>query len=231
MIHAIALDDEPPALEIIKTFCQRQNKIELHATFTSTIDASDYIEKHNVELLFLDINMPSVNGLQFYQSLSRQLMVIFTTSYSEFAVESYAINAIDYLLKPFTFNRFSNAIEKAINLYELKQIALQAGEQFLTVRVDYGLVKLPFADIEFIEGLDNYLKIHLKGQQPVVIRMTIKTLLEKLPSPAFLRVHRSYIVALKQIRSFRNRLITLYSEEEIPVGNNYESDFLKFFRP
>lgn len=229
MIHAVALDDEPPALDIIKAFCDRLTNVALQKTFTRTTEALEYIATHKPSLLLLDINMPSLSGIEFYRKLPEQVLVIFTTSYTEYAVESYALQAVDYLVKPFTFNRFSQAIAKADELYQLRQLAKQTGEQYLTVRVDYGLVKLAFSDIEFIEGLDNYLKIHLKNSQPVVVRMTMKALQEKLPAPAFIRVHRSYIVAMAQVKACRNKLITLLSDEEIPLGNSYDPDFQQHF--
>ena len=229
MISAIALDDEPPALEIIKSFCGRIDSIDLKKVFTKTGEAFDYLEKSPVDLLLLDINMPSITGIDFYKKLSNEAMVIFTTSYSEYAVESYNLNALDYLVKPFTFKRFFQAIEKASEFHKLRQHALQSEQDFITLRVDYGLVKLPVAPIDFIEGLDNYLKIHSSNKKPVVVRMTMKALLEKLPSPAFIRVHRSYIVPLGKVATVRNKIITLSCGEEIPLGSSYEQEFMRFF--
>jgi DNA-binding LytR/AlgR family response regulator len=220
MIKAIALDDEPPALDIIDTFCKRMDSVVLEKAFTGTIEAFKYLEQFPVDLLFLDINMPSLSGIDFYKSISQKTMVIFTTSYSEYAVESYTLNAIDYLLKPFTFARFKQAIEKAE-----KHLPR---EPHLTLRVDYGLVQIAMNDILFIEGDDNYLKIYVREQQPLLVRMTMKAIIEKLPATVFIRVHRSYIVSLTHIENVRNRMISV-AGHKVPLGSSYESAFFQLF--
>ena len=228
MIKAIALDDEPPALEIIETFCARLGNIELVKTFTKTSEAFSYLEKFPVDLIFLDINMPSLSGIEFYKTLTQKAMVIFTTSYSEYAVESYNLNAVDYLLKPFTFKRFEQAVHKANEYYRFTTQQEAPDEKHLLLRVDYGLVKIVLADILFIEGLDNYLKFHLHNQKPVVARMTMKAILEKLPATGFIRVHRSYTVPFARIEAVRNKMIFI-AGEEIPIGTSYEEGFLTAF--
>jgi len=230
MIKAIALDDEPPALEIIETFCSKVDFIALQETFTKTSEAFKYIEKNPVDLLFLDINMPSVSGIEFYKSIPQKVMVIFTTSYSEYAVEGYNLNAVDYLLKPYTLKRFLQAADKAREKYYfLHPDLVAAKEQHIMLRADYGLVKVSLADILFIEGLDNYLKIHLHNQKPLVIRITMKALLEKLPEKDFIRVHRSYIIPFSRIETVRNKIITI-AGEEIPIGTSYEENFFSLFK-
>jgi len=228
MIKAIALDDEPPALEIIETFCMRAGNIELVKTFTKTSEAFSYLGKFPVDLIFLDINMPSLSGIEFYKSIPQKAMVIFTTSYSEYAVESYELNAVDYLLKPFTFKRFEQAVQKASEYYRFTTQQETPDEKYLLLRVDYSLIKILLDDILFIEGLDNYLKIHLHDQKPVIVRMTMKALQEKLPAAGFIRVHRSYTVALARIEAVRNKMIYIGSEE-IPVGTSYEESFFAAF--
>lgn len=226
MITAIALDDEPPALEIIKGFCANNPTVDLKKTFTKAGEAFEYLEKYPVDLLLLDINMPSVNGMDFYKRVPVRVMVIFTTSFSEYAVESYNLSAVDYLVKPYTLQRFTQAIEKANMAHELRQKAAVPGNDHITLRVDYGLVKIHFSDILFMEGLDNYLKIHLKDKNPVIVRMTLKAILEKLPAPVFVRVHRSFIVPLSQVAGVRNKMIVLHCGEEVPLSNNYEDEFM-----
>lgn len=226
MIKAIAVDDEPPALEILETYCRSTDQVQLDKIFTSTAKALEYLEKFPVELIFLDINMPSINGIDLYKKISYQPMVIFTTSYTEYAVESYTLNAVDYLLKPFSLARFQQAIDKAVIAHRHQQ---QYGQQqYLVLRADYSLIRIALPDILFIEGLDNYLKVHLPGQPPLVIRMTMKALQEKLPENEFIRVHRSYMVPLSKVETVRNKIITI-AGEEIPLGISHEKNFLSRF--
>jgi DNA-binding LytR/AlgR family response regulator len=225
MIKAIAIDDEPPALEILENYCRRTEKVELMKTFTSTSRALEYLEQFPADLIFLDINMPSISGLEFAKRIPQQSMVIFTTSYTEYAVESYSLNAVDYLLKPYTFARFQQAIEKAEAVQRFQQNERQ---QYLILRVDYSLIRIALPDILFIEGLDNYLKVHVRNQSPIVVRMTMKALQEKLPDNEFVRVHRSYIVAIAKISSIRNKMIFI-GEEEIPLGTSHEKAFYALF--
>jgi DNA-binding LytR/AlgR family response regulator len=222
MIKAIALDDEPLALELIEAFCKKFDFLQFEKGFTNTAAALQYLKKNPVQLLFLDIKMPAISGIDFYKSLPHKPMLIFTTSYSEYALESYDLNAVDYLLKPFTLSRFEKAIEKAKEIYNLVHHATVAEQsKHLMLKVDYGVVKVVLADILFIEGLDNYLKIHLQNQLPIVVRMTMKILLEKLNEKEFIRVHRSYIVPINRIESVKQRIITI-DGEEIPVGKHFE---------
>jgi DNA-binding LytR/AlgR family response regulator len=228
MITAIALDDEKPALEILETFCSQLESVQLKRTFSRTGEALLYLEENPVDLVFLDINMPAMSGIDFFKKLAHPAMIIFTTAYSEYAVESYELNAMDYLLKPFTFQRFSQAVSKATELFKLHNQSGTGSDKFLYFRVDYSLVKIALADVTFIEGLDNYLKIHLFNQKPVVVRLTMKAMMEKLPEQGFVRVHRSFIVSIDKIASVRNKTIRI-ANEEIPLGSSYEEEFLTHF--
>lgn len=228
MIHAIAVDDEPPALKVIETFCSRTEGIELEKTFTMPAEALKHLRKYPVDLLFLDIQMPSVNGIDFYKTVKQDTMVIFTTAFSEYAVEGFNVSALDYLLKPFTLGRFQQAVAKAIEYYNYKKQGSSETPRYLFVRADYSLIKIALTDILYIEGLDDYLKIHLANTHPVVARMTMKAVLEKLPANDFIRVHRSYIVPFTRIESYRNKTIFI-AGEEIPTGSSYEENFLKHF--
>lgn len=222
MIKAIALDDEPPALDVLQNFCDKIDAIDLQKTFTKSDDAFKYLKKYPVDLLFLDINMPSISGIDFYKKLPHKTMVIFTTAYSEYAVEGFNLSATDYLLKPFSFSRFQQAVEKAYSQWKLQN--QNPEQQYLFIRADYSLIKILISDILFIEGLDDYLKIHIQNQKTVVARMTLKAILEKLPSPEFIRVHRSFIVPISKIEKVRNKMIHI-QEEEIPVSASYEAAF------
>jgi DNA-binding LytR/AlgR family response regulator len=230
MINAIAVDDEPLALELIETFCKNLDFISFEKGFSKTTAALQYLDKNPVDLLFLDINMPAISGVDFYKSLQHKPMLIFTTSYSEYALESYELNAIDYLLKPFTLSRLKKAVIKAHEMYNLVHHATVTEQsKYLMLKVDYGIVKLMLQDILFIEGLDNYLKIHLQSQSPVIVRLTMKALMEKLNENEFVRVHRSYILPVSRIESVKQKIITI-AGEEIPVGKNYEDDLKAVFK-
>jgi DNA-binding LytR/AlgR family response regulator len=228
MIKAIAIDDEPPALRLIENFCSRTEEISLEKTFTMPAEALKHLRKFPADLVFLDIQMPSANGLDFYKSIRQDTMVIFTTAYSEYAVEGFNLSAVDYLLKPFTFKRFQQAIAKAMDYYNYKKQGSGEASRYIFIRADYSLLKIALVDIIYIEGLDDYLKIHLAGSNPIVARMTMKAMIEKLPERDFIRVHRSYIIPFNRIESYRNKTI-LVAGEEIPTGSSYEENFLKRF--
>ncbi|GAB4091460.1 LytR/AlgR family response regulator transcription factor [Flaviaesturariibacter terrae] len=228
MIKAIALDDEPPALEVLASFCAQTGFIELEKTFTRPDEAARYLSAFPVDLLFLDINMPSVSGLDFKRSIDPNTLVIFTTAYSDYALEGFNLNAVDYLLKPFTPERFRQAADKARSWLSLRLQSPEVHPGFISIRVDYALVKVPLADILFIEGLDDYLKIHLEGRRPLLSRMTMKAMIEKLPAAGFIRVHRSYIVPLARVASVRNKSL-LIGDTEIPIGASYEARFFEVF--
>jgi DNA-binding LytR/AlgR family response regulator len=229
MINAVAIDDEPLALQVIENFCQRVDFISLEKTFIKPNEALKYINKFPVDLLFLDINMPSLTGIDLYKEVKQNTMAIFTTAYTEYAVEGFNLSAIDYLLKPFTYERFLQAVTKAEEYYSHTHQTSKPEQQHIFIRADYSLIKISVADILFIEGLDDYLRIHLQNQKPVVARMTLKVMLEKLPLHGFVRVHRSYIVAIARIANIRNKIITV-AGEEIPIGTSYEKSFFNAFR-
>ncbi|MFN8154992.1 MAG: LytTR family DNA-binding domain-containing protein [Bacteroidia bacterium] len=226
MIKAIALDDEPPALKVIETYCEMTEGISLVRTFTRPSEAERYITRYPVDLIFLDINMPTANGIEFYKGLDRKLMVIFTTAHAEFAVEGFNINALDYLLKPIRRERFDQAVQKAKEQFELQQKSTDPSEAFLLIRADYSLHRIKVDDILYIEGLDDYLKIHIADQKTVVTRMTMKNMLHELAHAEFVRVHKSFIVPMKRVNKVRNRIIYI-GEHEIPIGNSYEEEFMK----
>ncbi len=234
MITAIAIDDEPPALKIIENFCALDhspdhNRILLVKTFTRPNEALKYLRKYPVDLLFLDIRMPSLSGLKLYTAIEQVSMVIFTTAYSEYAVEGFNLNAIDYLLKPYTYERFVQAVNKAKEFHAFSHKTEKTTQEYLFIRVDYSLAKVSIADILFIEGLDDYLQIHLAEQKKIVPRMTMKAIISKLPANEFIRVHRSFIVPLKRIEQVRNKMIYI-DGKEIPIGSSYEEDFFKAFQ-
>lgn len=229
MLKAIAIDDEPPALRVISHFCSQVSTIELQKTFSRTDEALAYLAENEVDLLFLDINMPAMSGIDFYKAIPKAAMVIFTTAYAEYAVEGFNLSAVDYLLKPFTFERFQQGVQKALDYSQfIKKAEPELAVEYLYIKADYSTYKIAIADILFIEGLDDYLKIQLENAKPIVARMTMKSMVEKLPARDFIRVHRSFIVPLRRIENVRNKVIAL-GENEIPIGSSYEAEFFKRF--
>ncbi len=229
MITAIALDDEPLAIDVIKTYCQKVDEVKLLATFTEAGPAMKYLDEQPVDLLFLDINMPAISGIDFYKKVSKNTMVIFTTAYSEYAVEGFNLNAVDYLLKPFDFKRFQQAVDKIKEYHNYAQLKENEQPQYLFVKVDYSMVKVPFDEIAYIEGLDNYLKINFDSGKSLLVRMSMKTISEKLPAAEFIRVHRSFIIPFSKVVSVRNKTIYL-DKKEIPIGTNYVDEVMKLFK-
>ncbi|MEO9884604.1 MAG: LytTR family DNA-binding domain-containing protein [Balneola sp.] len=226
MIKAVAIDDEPLALQVIEVLCGTLDYISLEKTFTKPNEALKYLRKFPVDLLFLDIQMPSITGINLYQSVPQDTMVIFTTAFSEYAVQSYELSAIDYLLKPISKDRFIKAAEKAKEYFEYKTGGDSKDETSFYLRVNYELVKVDFDDILYVEGLSDYLKIHLKEDKTLVPRMTMKEILEKLPTSDFIRVHRSFIVPKHRIQQLKSRSLNI-PEREIPVGVTYAEGLKK----
>lgn len=227
MIKALAIDDEPLALSVIENFCAQIDYIDLQKTFTKPNEALKHLKKFPVDLLFLDIHMPSLSGLDFYKNIEQNTMVIFCTAHGQYAVEGFNLNALDYLLKPFTFERFTQAAEKARDYFDQK--SNQKMSDYIFVRADYSLQKINLADILYIEALDDYLKIYIDKQKTIVARMTMKLMQEKLPSTDFIRVHRSFIIPINKVESFKNKTLQIL-DKKIPVGNSYEGDLWKHFK-
>lgn len=220
MINCIAIDDEPLALKVIKEYSEKIPFIKLKETFTNPVDAKSYLDQTKTDLVFLDIQMPDCNGIEFYKSLTNKPAVVFTTAYKDFAVEGFNVDALDYLLKPFDYARFLKSVYKANEYLEFLS-AKDLDFSSIFVKVNYELMKINLKDIELIEALDDYIKIHIKPQ-PVLTLMTLKGIQEKLPQREFIRVHRSYIVPVKKIEKFNRQKITV-AGKEIPVGSSYAS--------
>ncbi|HRG00794.1 MAG TPA: LytTR family DNA-binding domain-containing protein [Bacteroidia bacterium] len=225
MIKAIAIDDEPIALKVIENFCHEIETITLEKTFGNAEEGLKYLKKFPTDIIFLDIEMPNLNGIDLYKQIKQNTLVIFITSRPDYAVEGFNLNALDYLLKPFTFERFKQATDKARDYFASNN---NQKTQHIFVRADYSLQKIMLDDITCIEALDDYLKIYINQQKTIVARMTMKAMLEKLPKTDFLRVHRSFIVPIKKVESLRNKTLQL-GDKKIPVGNSYEEEVLKYF--
>lgn len=222
MMTCIAIDDEPLALEVIKKYASDTPLIQLINTFTDAIQALSFIKVHPVDLIILDIQMPDISGIQFFQSLQVKPMVIFTTAYSEYAVKGFELEAIDYLVKPVHFDRFIKALLKARKVISRQATKVGTDESFFFVKSGYAMVRIAFNDILYIEGLDDYIKIHFvnKLKPPVLSLMSLKSVMEKLPEDQFKRVHRSFIIPLQKITSIRNKTIYL-EKSKVPLGDTY----------
>lgn len=226
-MRCIAIDDEPLALQLISEYASRISFLSLEKTFTNPDNAKAWLQHNDIDVLFLDIQMPDINGLQFYKSLTKKPPVIFTTAYSEFAVEGFNTDAIDYLLKPFEYDRFLKAVYKCKEYLEfLTSQELRMASIF--IKADYQLLKINLKDIDLIEGLDDYIRIHTKPK-PVLTLMTLKSLQEKLPDQEFIRIHRSYIVPVSKIESFGKSKIKV-SGREIPVGSSYAEAYQQLLK-
>lgn len=226
MIKAIALDDEPLALTILEHLCLKNEDITLEKTFTSPQDALQYLEAYPVDLLFLDIQMPDKDGVSFFKSLINKPLVIFTTAFDHYAVEGFNVNAVDYLLKPIAYERFEQAIEKVKNIKQIGNNSLE--DAYILIRADYKLNKIYLKDIQFIEGLDDYIQIHIAGKPKIVARMSMKNIVEQLPKNDFLRIHRSFIVPIQKISSIQSKSVFI-NELEFPIGDTYKNDVLAIF--
>lgn len=219
-IKCIAIDDEPLALQLMKAYIEKTPSLKLVHAFEDAVSAAEMIRNHPVDLLFVDIQMPDINGLDLIRSLDMKPMVIFTTAHRKFAVEGFELDAVDYLLKPISFERFNRAVNKALEFYNYRNATPQT-EEFLYVYSEYKLIKININEIEYIESLEDYIRIHMTHFKPVLTLMPLKKVLEKLPAGRFERVHRSYIVAVNKIQGIGNKKLTL-TAAEIPVGDTYQ---------
>lgn len=228
MLNCIALDDEPMALEILKAHCAQLPFINLTHTFTQASKAANHLNKYPVDLIFLDIQMPDVDGINFYKKTEQEIMVIFTTAFSEHAIDGFQVNAVDYLLKPIKFDRFRVACEKANDYAEYLKSKYAKQPSSLLVRSKYALIKIPFSDILFFETMEDYIKIHCKNRAPISTLMSMKKMVEQLPKPDFIRVHRSFAINQRAISSVRGKHIFI-GEHCIPIGKTYNVDFFDEF--
>jgi DNA-binding LytR/AlgR family response regulator len=230
MLRCIAIDDEPLALEIIKEFAGRLNFISLNKVFGSAALATKYLNKFPIDLIFLDVQMPNADGIEFFKSLEHKPLVIFTTAFGEYAVEAFKVDAVDYLLKPFDFKQFLKAVTKAREVFQFKTQHNAASLPYIFIRSDYCLRKVILEDILYIEGLNDYSRIVTLNGKPVISLISLKEILEKLPTAEFIRVHRSFIVPISKIKSY-NRGQLFLSNTKIPVGNTYLEHVKTLFKP
>jgi len=220
MMRCLILDDEPLSLEVLEDNIKRTGFLEVAASCSTPAQAIVALQEQHIDLLFCDIQMPGINGLQMVKSLKNGPPVIFITAYQEFALQGYELDVVDYLLKPVDFDRFLRACQKAMRHIERVQPRQQ--RDYIFLHVDYTLVRIPFNDIIYIEGLKDYVKVYLNNQsKPLLSRITFKSLEEQLPNERFYRVHKSYIVNIDQVQSIRKGRIKM-GQGEIPCSDNYK---------
>ena len=226
MITCIVLDSDITSLNKLKTLCRDFPDIQIAAACTTPSEAFQYIRTFPVDVIFMEVNLPLVNGFEFYRSLAQSLILVVATDTREFAFEAFEVNASDYLLKPIIEQRFKQTIQKIQNQILLKRNTTSRNEPSLLVRSEYSLMKILYRDILYLETLDDYVKIHQFGKKPILTLSSLRQIIERLPEEEFLRVHRSYVVALSKIDSVRGKTIAI-GVAEIPIGSKYENDFFK----
>ena len=236
MLKCIAIDDEPLALRQLKSYIEKIPYLELTATCNNALEAQQLLASQHVDLIFVDIYMPDLSGVEFVRSLVDRPMVIFTTAYSEYAVEGFKLDAVDYLLKPFSFADFSRSAGKANSLYELRHNqragepeatpeALPKDKEYISVKADYKVSLVKISDIVHLESEGEYVRMHLADGTTITTLFRLKNMEAALPSDMFMRVHRSYIVNLRCIKGYVRGRVFLSDTEYVPIGENYKESF------
>ena len=234
-ITCIAIDDEPLALGLMVSHIKKTPFLELKAEFDNPIDAMEFLQENPVQLIFLDIQMPDLTGMEFARILKNDCKVIFTTAYDKYAVEGFQIHALDYLLKPISYEVFLISVTHAKQYFDLLNSnspnkALETDENYLFIKADYKIQRIEFEDILYIEGLKDYVKLYTESQSnPLVFHATMKSLEEKLPADKFMRIHRSFIVSLNKIKTIERDRI-LFGKTRIPISKQYKEGFDEFVR-
>jgi len=237
-IRCLAIDDEPLALQQIVAYINKVSFLELAAQCQSAVEARQFLENDTVDAIFCDINMPDLNGMDFVKSLVSPPLVVFTTAYSEYAVEGFRVNAVDYLLKPFGLQDFQRAANRLLARYEAQGARPEDSsrseeggtrtEDAIFLKTDYRIVKVNISDIRYVEGMSEYLKVWIEGEQkPIITLLSMKKMEERLPD-SFMRIHRSYIVNLNKIREVTKNRITLDGQTSLPVGDMYKDTFQSY---
>lgn len=232
MIRCIAIDDEPLAVKKIAGYIQKVPFLELVAECRNAAEALSIIDSTDVQLLFIDINMPDISGMELVKSLKNKPYIVFTTAYSEYAVEGFQVDAVDYLLKPITFTNLLKAANKVKNLIELtannQKESIKTTANHLFVKSDYKLIRIELNDIKYIESQHEYIKIHLVNSNPVLTQLSLKSIEEQLPPDRFMRVHRSFIVSLARVSVIERNRIIFDGNIYIPVSEQYKEKFQEY---
>lgn len=231
MISTIAIDDEPLALQLVTGYIEKTPGLKLAGKFDNPMDAVEFLAREKADLIFVDIQMPDLSGIEFTRSMIRGPKVIFTTAYEKYALEGFRLEVVDYLLKPFSYEEFFRAVQKVQNLIKLEGTALnqvEANAEFLFLKSDYKIKRINFNDILYIEGLKDYVKVYTANDpKPILSLTSLKTLETKLPEIKFMRVHRSFIVNLDKIVTIeRSRIV--FGKAYIPVSEQYKDKFQEY---
>lgn len=231
IINVAAIDDEPLALSLVAGYIEKTPGLRLAGKFDNPLDAADFIAENSIDLIFLDIQMPDLSGIELTRAMGKGPKVIFTTAYEKYALEGYKLEAVDYLMKPFSYEEFIAAVNKARKLITLEQHAsvnVEANSQFLFLKSDYKIRRINISDILYIEGMKDYVKVFIQNNpKPVLSLSSLKLLETKLPAEKFMRVHRSFIVNLEKIETIdRSRIV--FGKEYIPVGDQYKDRFQEY---
>ena len=230
-INCLAIDDEPLALKQIGSYIERTPFFELVSLCTSAVEAMKYLVDDKIDMMFVDINMPDLSGMEFVQSLGKKPQVVFTTAYSEYAIQGFQVDALDYLLKPISYTVFLKSANKVKAWFELKNRPLdnqQASQDYLFVKSDYKLIRIMLSDISYIESSNEYITIHQANDKPVTTLMRLKSMEEQLPEKLFMRVHRSFIVNLEKVKVIERNRIVFDAKTYIPIGDQYKEKFQQF---
>ncbi len=239
MIRCIAIDDEPLALKKLVTYIKKIPYLELVAQCHSALEAQKIIDQQEVEAIFLDINMPDLNGMDFAKSIeqdhSRGPILVFTTAYSEYAIEGYKANGVGYLLKPYGFDEFEAAAQKVRDVCEIRQqakddVSTQIGDDgIIYVKSDYKIVRINIEQIRYIEAMSEYLRISCEGKdKPVIVLLSMKKIEEHLPSNKFMRIHRSFIINLDKVSEVKKNHVLMEGDVSLPIGDNYKDAFINY---
>lgn len=236
-LRCAIVDDEPLALGLLESYIKKTPFLELSGSYSSAIQAMKYLPDHPVDVLFLDIQMPDLNGLEFSRMVSEDTRIIFTTAFDQYALDGYRVNALDYLLKPISYSDFMEAINKAVKWFELQQKADkqstegdsdESKKDYIYIKSDYKLIQIELNKILYIEGLKDYIKIHLENEdRPILSLVSMRVMEEKLPANQFIRVHRSFIVQKQKIKVIdKGRIV--FGKDYIPISDSYKQELQNY---
>lgn len=231
MIKCLVIDDEPLALQQLASYVEKIPYFTLVAQCHGAVEAREIIDRERVDAIFVDINMPDINGMDFVKQLSAPPIVVFTTAYSEYAVDGYKVDAVDYLLKPFGLDDFKRAAAKVKKRYELENNAAAQqpadDDDSIFLKTEHRVIRANIADIRYVEGMSEYLKIYIEGQRPIMMLLSMKKLEERLPS-YFMRIHRSYIVNMKKVSEVSKSRVAIDADTVLPVGDIYKEALMQY---